>query len=184
MDDSRVRQASDLLSAILSPAVGEKAAAWARLGGFWARTVGETLAAHSRIADLRNGTAFVEADHPGWIQLLQLKQDSSLKAIRAAYPELGISALAFRLGRDSSPPGTTRTRFATPEAQVAAALAGSSNFQDEPPESAGHDGKPAASAKDTIAAVEDPAFRGLLESVAGTLEKASRGSRGDRGPVT
>ena len=32
---------------------------------------GRNLATHSRVVDFKNGILLVEADHPGWIQLLQ-----------------------------------------------------------------------------------------------------------------
>lgn len=192
MDDSRVRKASELLGSILSPTVGEKAQAWARLQGFWAKTLGESLASHSRIADLRNGIVYVEADHPGWIQLLQLRQDSTLRAIQAAYPEFGVSGLAFRLRKDDAPPGTARTRFraagadengrgsaaGVDSAESAATAPSVAGAAPAGPGPGGQRGSAdVASVDDTIAAVKDEAFRGVLSSLAGTLERADAEQR-------
>ena len=56
-------------------------------------------AAHSRIKELRRGVLLVEADHPGWIQILQTKQEDILSAVRRRCPELDIQTIAFRLSR-------------------------------------------------------------------------------------
>lgn len=58
---------------------------------------GRNLAEHSRIVDLKNGVLLVEADHPGWIELLQLHKKFILRGIQKEEPGLGISAMAFRL---------------------------------------------------------------------------------------
>ena len=57
-------------------------------------------AVHSRIRDLERGVLLVEADHPGWIQILQTKQTALLLAVQRRYPDLGIRAIAFRLSRE------------------------------------------------------------------------------------
>lgn len=58
---------------------------------------GQNLYAHSRILDLKNGVLLVEADHPGWIQLLQMHKNYILKGIQKASPNLKINTIAFRL---------------------------------------------------------------------------------------
>ena len=54
-------------------------------------------AVHSRIRELERGLLLVEADHPGWIQILQTKQREILSAVQRRYPELEIKGIAFRL---------------------------------------------------------------------------------------
>ena len=56
-------------------------------------------AVHSRIRELERGVLLVEADHPGWIQILQTKQAELLAAVQRKYPDLDIRAIAFRLSR-------------------------------------------------------------------------------------
>jgi hypothetical protein len=41
----------------------------------------------------------VEADHPGWIQILQTKQAELLLAVQRQCPRLDIRGIAFRLSR-------------------------------------------------------------------------------------
>ena len=58
---------------------------------------GQNLADHSRVIDLKNGVLFVEADHPGWISLLQMHQKFIIRGMNMKVPDLKISTLAFRL---------------------------------------------------------------------------------------
>jgi len=57
-------------------------------------------AVHSRIRELERGMLLVEADHPGWIQILKTKQVELLSAVQRRYPDLGIRSIAFRLSRE------------------------------------------------------------------------------------
>jgi len=58
------------------------------------------VAVHSRIKELERGILLIEADHPGWIQILQTKQGKLLSAVRRRYPELNVRGVAFRLSRE------------------------------------------------------------------------------------
>ena len=57
------------------------------------------VALHSKIAEMEKGVLLVEADHPGWIQVLQTKQGELLSAVQRLYPQQEIRAIAFRLSR-------------------------------------------------------------------------------------
>jgi len=57
-------------------------------------------AVHSRIKELERGILLIEADHPGWIQILQTKQSGLLSAVQRRYTELNIRGIAFRLSRE------------------------------------------------------------------------------------
>lgn len=57
-------------------------------------------AAHSRIRELEGGVLLVEADHPGWVQVLQTGQEDILACVRRRYPGLGIRGIAFMLSRE------------------------------------------------------------------------------------
>ena len=58
---------------------------------------GQNLYEHSRIIDFKNGILLVEADHPGWIQLLQMHKQYILNGLNKASPDLHINTIAFRL---------------------------------------------------------------------------------------
>ena len=57
-------------------------------------------AVHSRIKELERGILLIEADHPGWIQILQTKQSRLLSAVQRRYQELNIRGISFRLSRE------------------------------------------------------------------------------------
>lgn len=182
MDDLRVRKASDLLGSLLAPEVAAKADGWSRFFSFWTKAAGENLAAHSRPVDVRNGIVYVEATHPGWIQLLQMEQNRILETIRRTFPELGISGIAFRLAKDGSLPGTVRiTRAGSPETAAGGGLSPDGNASDTgrgPGEQAqavsGRKTGKMPTVAQTIRGVTDDSFRGILSSLASTLDEANR----------
>lgn len=61
------------------------------------QNIGNNMASHSRISDLKNGILLVEADHPGWIQMLTNYKKYILKGLNFKVPELKIFSLAFKL---------------------------------------------------------------------------------------
>ena len=115
-----MRKAGDIISALFNERFGpefmETARSSAGLFGSWEQLVAEVwpgkkntefaedaipaAAVHSRIRELEHEVLVVEADHPGWIQILQTRQAELLKTVRRKYPELNIRAIAFRLSRD------------------------------------------------------------------------------------
>ncbi|MCL2374236.1 MAG: DUF721 domain-containing protein [Treponema sp.] len=116
-----MRKAGDIISEIFQEKFGmqlmENARSTAGLFSSWASVVTEAwsrtereialrskdtpaAAVHSRIRELERGLLLVEADHPGWIQLLKTKQADILSVVQRRYPELDIQAIAFRLSRE------------------------------------------------------------------------------------
>lgn len=64
---------------------------YSRMFKSWERIVGPKLADYSRIVDLNHKTLVVEVDHPGIIQLLQMKYSQILSNLKNKYPELEIN---------------------------------------------------------------------------------------------
>ncbi|MBP5250848.1 MAG: DUF721 domain-containing protein [Treponema sp.] len=58
---------------------------------------GQNLSDHTSVVDLKNGVLLVEADHPGWIELLQLHKKYILNGLRMENSSLGIENIVFRL---------------------------------------------------------------------------------------
>ncbi len=73
----------------------------------WAAVAGEGLAAHARLIDVRQGYLLVEVDHPGWLQLAQLRRAALLDAARRAAPLAAIDGVKFRVGPPGPPQDTT-----------------------------------------------------------------------------
>lgn len=55
--------------------------------------------AHCRVAGLAAGVLTVEADHAAWLQLLQWHEGTLVLRLKAAFPDLAIAAVRFRLVR-------------------------------------------------------------------------------------
>ena len=63
----------------------------------WKDIAGQELSEHTRIKDIRKDTVYVEADHPGWLQILELKKRSILGNINTDFPEKGITEIRISL---------------------------------------------------------------------------------------
>ncbi|MDR3138945.1 MAG: DUF721 domain-containing protein [Treponema sp.] len=95
-----MKKAGDLLSVIFDDEILKKAQGYHNLFSSWKIIAGDKIAAHSRIVELERYVLLVEADHPGWIQILRTKQKDLLNAVRRRFPDLSINGIAFRLCRD------------------------------------------------------------------------------------
>jgi predicted nucleic acid-binding Zn ribbon protein len=89
----------ELLNSVLAPGFVEQAQKYHSLFSSWASIAGPNLAAHSRIAELEHSVLLVEADHPGWVQMLQMQQGRLLARLQKRFPELNISGIAFKLSK-------------------------------------------------------------------------------------
>ncbi len=99
-----MKKAGELLSSFLDNRVLDGARTYSDLFSTWESIAGENLAAHSRIVELDRGVVQVEADHPGWIQILQTRQSDLLERVRRRFPQLNIAGISFRLMRDRRDP--------------------------------------------------------------------------------
>jgi hypothetical protein len=98
MADSRIKSASEILSAFFDRDLVKQGEYYALFDRSWKNIAGARLASHSRPTEIRHGVLFVETEHQGWMQLLQLQQDRMLDEIQRRFPDLGVRSLAFRLG--------------------------------------------------------------------------------------
>jgi hypothetical protein len=95
-----MKKAGDLLAAFLDERMMETARGYSDLFSAWKSIAGDKIAAHSRIRNLERSVLLVEADHPGWVQILQTKQAELLTAVRRRFPDLSIAGISFRLSRN------------------------------------------------------------------------------------
>jgi hypothetical protein len=113
-----------ILSAFMDENMTAKAGRVSSFFKSWRHIAGERLCAHSRVAEVDKGIVMVEADHPSWIQLLQMRQEEMLEAIRRGWPELEIKGIAFRLPRSgpavrrADSPGTDAPPPSDPDASA------------------------------------------------------------------
>jgi hypothetical protein len=98
----QVRAAGDVLSAFMDQELSARAEKVSGIFRSWKQVVGERLSAHSRVSEIEKGIVLIEADHPSWIQLLQMRQEEILGTIRRNWPELPVRGVAFRLASEGS----------------------------------------------------------------------------------
>ncbi len=103
MEDSRIKNISSLLSAFFNNETIRQGRHYAEVFGAWKQIAGERLAAHSRVVEIEKGFLIVAAEHPGWIQLLQLRQTELLDSVRIRFPGLALRGIVFRLENGDAP---------------------------------------------------------------------------------
>jgi predicted nucleic acid-binding Zn ribbon protein len=54
---------------------------------------------HSRIKELEGSVLLIEADHPGWIQILFAKRKTLLEGVRRRFPDISVTDIKFRLNQ-------------------------------------------------------------------------------------
>ena len=121
MNDSNFIKASDMVLRIIKNIDPEQVRQGNKISSLWTQIVesirsnsingeniGKNMASHSRVIDLKNGILLVEADHPGWIQMLGNYKKYILKGFQMKIPELKIETLAFRLAGTNAESSSTK----------------------------------------------------------------------------
>lgn len=65
----------------------------------WERLAGKEMAAHVRVADLSGGILRLEADHPGWSQIVNLQKKELLERINREFPDEKTVKIMVALGK-------------------------------------------------------------------------------------
>jgi predicted nucleic acid-binding Zn ribbon protein len=91
-----MKKAAEILARLLERHSPE-ARPYSSLFGGWEQIVGDSLAEHSRVHELRQQNLFVDVDHPGWMQHLLLKKAAILARLRRQYPQLAIRDIKIRV---------------------------------------------------------------------------------------
>ncbi|MDR1215541.1 MAG: DUF721 domain-containing protein [Treponema sp.] len=96
-------RAGELLSVLFDERLAEKVRNMTKLFASWKTiTIEERIASafdHSHIAEFERNVLLIEADHPGWIQILQTKQQRLLDNFQRRFPSMGVRGISFRLSR-------------------------------------------------------------------------------------
>ncbi|GHV62737.1 hypothetical protein AGMMS49587_10480 [Spirochaetia bacterium] len=99
-----MKRAGELLSAFFDEGLIKKAQGYSNLFSAWQKITAKcgipAAADHSRIRELERCVLLVEADHPGWVQLLQTKQHKLLSDAQRRFPDLTITGISFMLSRE------------------------------------------------------------------------------------
>ena len=152
MGDSRIKDVSALLASFFDEGKLHRGERFSGFFSSWETIVGPRLAAHSKVADIDRGMLIIEAEHPGWIQLLQLRQSSILEDVARRYPELGLRSIGFRLvgqGPPASVPSANTNDLPVPVHETAEEIESHARALDD---------------------INDPEFRALLSSLKKTMQ--------------
>jgi hypothetical protein len=106
-----MKKVGDILSVFFDADTLEKARGYGNLFSCWESLTAKCgfpqAAAHSRITGLEKSLLLVEADHPGWVQILQTKQKELLEEVQKRFPGFFITGIVLRLSRLQAVPETT-----------------------------------------------------------------------------
>ena len=106
MDKDSMKSAGDILKSILSERQSEEAQEYYRFFSAWDEIIGENLAGRARAKELKGSTLIVEVDHPGWIQLLEMRQTKILHELRERFPALEIEKIRFYVAGEPNRPAS------------------------------------------------------------------------------
>jgi hypothetical protein len=105
-----MKKIGDILSAFFDEDTLKKAKGYGDLFSSWGFLTAKCgipqAAAHSRITGLEKSLLLVEADHPGWVQILQTKQKELLTEVQKRFPDFFTTGIVLRLGRTQAAPET------------------------------------------------------------------------------
>ena len=93
MDSKSIKSAGEILKSLLSEKQNEEAQEYYRFFSAWDEIVGENLAGRTRAKELKGKTLIVEVDHPGWIQVLQMRQAYILHELGERFSGLQIEKI-------------------------------------------------------------------------------------------
>jgi hypothetical protein len=112
-----MKRAGELLSVFFDEKLLKKAKNYSDLFSSWTRITERSgiaaAAGYSRLKEFERGVILVEADHPGWVQILQTEEDRLLKNTQRLFPELDIRGVSFMLSRNF-PAGETEAEPVSP----------------------------------------------------------------------
>lgn len=144
-----MQRVGDLLKAFLSSRLTHDGERVVELVAAWQEVAGDA-SAHVRVRDLRSGIIVLEADHPGWGQLMGMRKPAILRVLRERFPEMDLRDVRVVVG-----PGVPAADRPPPP--------GGRNAQEEP----GGDQKPvqAEPIDDVLARVPDEGLRRSLRAL-------------------
>ena len=107
------RRAAELLQAFLDRIGDTEGPAYVGLFQSWREIAGNRIADHTEPVDVRGTALVVEADHPGWVQMVMMSRRQIIERLATRFPELKINGLHVRLATERT--GEEGRRSATSE---------------------------------------------------------------------
>lgn len=94
-----MKKADEILLKLLGNLKVTENRSYTSLFGSWEKIAGIDIANHSELIDIKNKILFINVDHPGWIQLIQIKKKEIKRRIKSVFPELEIQDIRIFLGK-------------------------------------------------------------------------------------
>lgn len=94
---SEMKKAGDILKTFFDRSVLAEGEKYLRFFGAWDEIVGPDISAHAKAVDIVHSSVVVQVDHPGWLQMLQLRENNVLQALHRRFPDLKITGMRYRL---------------------------------------------------------------------------------------
>ena len=176
-----MKKAEEILARLLEkyPA---GAPAFHSLFGGWQEIAGPSLAEHCRAYEVRHHSLLVEADHPGWMQLLLMQKKAILARVRQRFPELELRDIKVRVNASGArgmekPRLPTRAQGPAPAQGLVQARQAAQAALEVPaaacpaPPSVPPGVPPSAEIREALAAVGEPELREKLRLLLQELER-------------
>ncbi len=115
-----MKKAAEILARLLEKGPAGAPPFHALFGG-WQEIAGPSLAEHCRAYEVRHHSLLVEADHPGWMQLLLMQKKAILARIRQRFPQLELRDIRVRVGGAKPAMAAPKPAWGQPAAAASAA---------------------------------------------------------------
>ncbi|MGL1893720.1 MAG: DUF721 domain-containing protein [Spirochaetaceae bacterium] len=90
-----MKKAGDLVNIYFNEVQKKEGEQYNSFHNSWNEITGDKIGNNSEIKDIVDGNLIIQIDHPGWKQLILLKEKYILKKINKKFPELSVKKIKF-----------------------------------------------------------------------------------------
>ncbi len=90
-----VKKAGDLLNIFFNDVQKSEGEQFSNFHKSWEKIAGEKIGHNTKIHDVVDGNLIIEIDHPGWKQLILMKEKSIIRQIKKDFPQLKVEKVKF-----------------------------------------------------------------------------------------
>ncbi len=97
-----MKKAGDILNIFFNEIERKQSEDYLSFYQSWKKIAGNKIGENTTIKDIIDGTLFIEIDHPGWKQLIMIKEKNILRQINNKYPELSVKKIRYNFKKSSN----------------------------------------------------------------------------------
>lgn len=90
-----MKKAGDLLNVFFNDIQKSEGEQFSNFHKSWEKIAGEKIGHNTKINDVVDGKLIIEIDHPGWKQLILLKEKNIIRQIKKQFPQLKVKKIKF-----------------------------------------------------------------------------------------